>query len=254
MNFPLRFNSLSSLWRTAARHRATAGVFEREAMIHSGPVATHKSMFLTILDMESVQCSSCQQRFDDITLLSLHHEFESCSPASTAAWKNDFSCPLCDQIFDDPQVLQIHVDQAHDSPSASATTSDSLYAQDLARRERMKTEYEQQRAAESATSNEDLLEDEDTRIARMLQEEEDAQSFAEFQVENDTYEKAVLEKNSFEESIRWQYANFQRTCGVESRQTIPEEVHFPRAIRRIQEKLRSDDRATDRTTRIENIR
>lgn len=73
----------------------------------------------------------------------------------------------------------------------------------------MKTEYEQQRAAEGAMSNEDLLEDDDTRIARMLQEEEDAQSFAEFQVENGSYEKSVFEKNAFEESIRWQYANLQ---------------------------------------------
>ena len=147
---------------------------------------------LAILDMESVQCSSCQQRFDDITLLSLHHEYESCASASTASWRGEFSCPLCDQTFDQPEVLQIHFEQVHDSPTAQTTASDSLYAQDLARRERMKNDHEQQRLAESAVFNEDSLEDDDTRIARMLQDEEDAQSFAEFQVENDLCEEGLF--------------------------------------------------------------
>jgi hypothetical protein len=45
----------------------------------------------------------------------------------------------------------------------------------------MKHQYEQQNSA-SAVSYNDTLESEDAQIARLLQEEENAQSFTEFQV------------------------------------------------------------------------
>jgi len=97
-------------------------------------------------------------------------------------------CPICDHICDDALVLQIHVNEAHDQPSVHTitTTSDKFYAQELERRDRMKRRYEeeqQQKQTTSAISYEQLQEDEDARIARLLQEEEDAQSFEEFQVQ-----------------------------------------------------------------------
>jgi hypothetical protein len=137
--------------------------------------------------MESVECPSCHRTFGDTTLLSLHHEYEPCfqSNFSSSSTKKNLTCPICDEIFDDHQVLQIHVNEVHDhtpvhTPSTATTTSDNLYAQELARRERMKIQYEQQTA--SAISYERLEENDDAHIARMLQEEENAQSFEEFQV------------------------------------------------------------------------
>jgi uncharacterized C2H2 Zn-finger protein len=137
--------------------------------------------------MEAVACPSCDRIFDDATLLVLHHEFEPCSPSHISSQKTNFQCPICNQTFSDPQILQIHVNEDHDhSPvhrtTTTTTTSDSLYAQELARQDRMKFEYEQQPTA-SAVSYEQSEESEDAQIARMLQEEENAQSFEEFQVD-----------------------------------------------------------------------
>jgi len=136
--------------------------------------------------MESVKCSSCHRTFDDNTLLLLHLEYEPCFPLNSTSSQSYFSCPICDQIFVDSQVLQIHVNEDHDhSPvhTTATTSSDSLYAQELARREQMKIRYEQEKEQQiaSAISYEQLQEDEDAQIARMLQEEENAQSFEEFQ-------------------------------------------------------------------------
>lgn len=121
--------------------------------------------------MESIECTSCHRRFNDATLLSLHHQYEYCS-------NSNLICPICDKLYPDPLVLEIHINEEHDYPTVhntqpSATTvSDQLYAQELERRERMKINYEQRT---------DSFEDEDARIARLLQEEENAQSFEEFQ-------------------------------------------------------------------------
>ena len=135
--------------------------------------------------MESVECSSCHRRFDDGTLLSLHLEYEPCFQSNFSSLvQTTLICPICDKTFPDPLVLQIHVNEDHDHvpvhTPVKATTSDHLYAQELERRERMKNQYEQQTA--SAVSYEDFTEDEDARIARLLQEEENTQSFEEFQV------------------------------------------------------------------------
>ena len=131
--------------------------------------------------MESTQCSFCYQKFDDTTLLLLHQQYESCYKSNSRLSKDIPICPLCDQIFDDPLALQIHVNEDHDQNSTNeATTSDSLYAQDLIRRERMKLHYEQSQA--SAVSLKQLQEDEDALMAHMLYEEENARSFEEFQV------------------------------------------------------------------------
>ncbi|UJR28313.1 hypothetical protein I4U23_009557 [Adineta vaga] len=135
--------------------------------------------------MESVECSSCHRKFDDTTLLLLHQEYEPCFNSNTTSPSHvNLSCPICDKIFYDPLVLQIHVNEDHDH-SAVNTTSDSLYAQELARRERMRSQYNQQRQQTASTISYGNLEDEeesdDARIARLLQEEENAQSFEEFQ-------------------------------------------------------------------------
>jgi len=138
--------------------------------------------------MESVKCSLCDRTFGDTTLLSLHHEYEPCfnsnsSSSLSSSSKATFICPICDEIFYDPLVLQIHVNEDHDHTSVhtTASSSDKLYAQELERRERMKLQYEQQQQTASAISYEEL-QDEDAQIARLLQEEENAQSFEEFQV------------------------------------------------------------------------
>ena len=148
--------------------------------------------------MESVECSICQRTFDDITLLSLHNEYEPCQPrynSNSSASQTSLICPLCDKLFLDPLVLQIHVNEDHDQnsvhttatasarPSTTTTTtaSDQLYAQELERRERMQVKYQRQQSA-SAQSYEDGFEDPDAQIARLLQEEENEQSFREFQV------------------------------------------------------------------------
>lgn len=138
--------------------------------------------------MESVECPSCHRAFDDSTLLSLHHEYEPCFKSISSPSKTSLICPMCDNIFYDPLVLQIHVNEDHDQISAhtttttTATSSDSLYAQELERREQMKRKYDHQQHTACATSYEQFSEDEDARIARLLQEEENAQSFEEFQV------------------------------------------------------------------------
>ena len=118
--------------------------------------------------MESVECPSCHRTFGDNTLLSLHHEYEPCfqSNFSSSSLKKNLSCPICDEIFDDHHILQIHFNEVHDhtpvhTPSTATTASDNLYAQELARRERMKIQYEQQTA--SATSYEPLQENDDAR-------------------------------------------------------------------------------------------
>ncbi|CAF3397569.1 unnamed protein product [Rotaria socialis] len=141
--------------------------------------------------MECVKCSVCHRKFDDTTLLSLHHEYEICFDINSSSLPEaNFSCPLCNKRCYDPLVLQIHVNEVHDQvpvqisesqppPPTAAATSDSLYAQDLERRERMKRQYEQQATSEVCV--EQWQEDEDAHIARMLQEEENAQSFEEFQ-------------------------------------------------------------------------
>jgi uncharacterized C2H2 Zn-finger protein len=133
--------------------------------------------------MESIKCSLCDRTFGDSTLLSLHHEYEPCYNSNSSSSSNaNLSCPICNKIFHDSLVLQIHVNEDHDQTPVH-TTSDNLYAQELARRERMKIQYEQHRQdTASAISYEQLQEDEDAQIARMLQEEENTQSFEEFQV------------------------------------------------------------------------
>ncbi|CAF0752274.1 unnamed protein product [Adineta steineri] len=134
--------------------------------------------------MESIECSLCHRKFDDNTLLSLHHEYEPCFNSNDPSASNiTYSCPICDKIFHDTLVLQIHVNEDHDNTSVY-TTSDNLYAQELERRDRMKIKHQQETA--SAISYEQLEEqdnddNDDARIARMLQEEENAQSFEEFQ-------------------------------------------------------------------------
>lgn len=139
--------------------------------------------------MESVECALCHRQFADHTLLSLHHEYETCFDVnSSVPLETNYICPICNKTFYDPLVLQIHVDEDHDHSTVSkktatrlnTTVEDSLYAQDLDRREQMKRQYEQQKASE--IFHDDPQEDDDARIARMLQEEEDAQSFEEFQV------------------------------------------------------------------------
>ncbi|CAF1112538.1 unnamed protein product [Rotaria sordida] len=152
--------------------------------------------------MESVECSLCHRIFGDTTLLSLHHEFETCSKtSSSSSLEANYGCPLCNEIFYDPLVLQIHVNEDHDHLSVHRTTattttaSDSLHAQELERRERMKNQYQQQ--AISETSYEQLQEGEDARIARMLQEEENAQSFEDFQ------NRYGGSKRTFTERARW---------------------------------------------------
>ena len=117
--------------------------------------------------MESIECTSCHRRFDDAILLSLHHQYESCS-------NSNLICPLCDKIYLDPLDLLIHINEEHDFQPVhtNQTTSDQFYAQELERRERMQREYEQKT---------DSFEDEDAKMARLLQEEENAQSFQDFQ-------------------------------------------------------------------------
>ena len=105
--------------------------------------------------------------------------------STATSWQVTYSCPLCNDTFDDPHILEIHVNEIHDSSSEQSTvrTSDSFHDQDLERRKRMKLHYEQHREqTASALSHEELQEDEDARIARLLQDEEDAQSFEDFQV------------------------------------------------------------------------
>ncbi|CAF0817583.1 unnamed protein product [Rotaria sp. Silwood1] len=160
--------------------------------------------------MESIECSVCHQKFDDTTLLSLHHEYEKC-------YETNYSCPLCNKIYYDPLVLQIHVNEDHDHISVNRTTttttttaSDSLYAQELERRERMKNQYRQQ--ATSEISYEYLQDDEDTQIARMLQEEENAQSFEEFQ---NRYGGST---RTFAERARWNLDNIYKKKFVSQKQ------------------------------------
>ncbi len=132
--------------------------------------------------MESIECSLCHRTFGDVTLLSLHHEYEPCFKSNA---EPTFTCPFCDKIFYDPLVLQIHVNEDHDHTSVhtTASSSDRLYAQELERRERMKLQYEQQQQQQTASAiSYEELQDEDAQIARLLQEEENAQSFEEFQV------------------------------------------------------------------------
>ena len=137
--------------------------------------------FPLLIDMESTECSFCHQKFDDTTLLLLHQQYEQCYESNSSLSEHLSICPLCNQVFYDPLILQVHVNEDHNQNSASGmTTSDSLYAQDLVRRERMKIQYEQSRI--SVVSFKQLQEDEDARIARMLHEEENAQLFEEFQV------------------------------------------------------------------------
>jgi hypothetical protein len=129
--------------------------------------------------------------FGDETLLLLHHEYEPCfnsnasPPSSASASKVSLICPICDKLFFDPLVLEIHINEDHEHDSAHTTApttaSDQLYAQELDRRERMRHQYEQQNTA-SAITYDDTIESEDAQIARLLQEEENAQSFQEFQV------------------------------------------------------------------------
>lgn len=141
--------------------------------------------------MERVECTLCHRTFDDTTLLSLHQEYEGCFTTNPSVQSDKIvCCPICDKVFDDSIILQIHVNEEHDqnpvhtSSSASArsktTVSDSLYAQDLERRQRMKHKHEEESQAEA--SAEPSQEDQDAIIARMLQEEENAQSFEEFRV------------------------------------------------------------------------
>ena len=143
---------------------------------------------LIIVDMESVECSQCHRRFEDSTLLSLHHEFEPCfklnqfpSSSASPSANEPLICPICDKFFPDPLVLQFHIEEDHEQNSVDTTASDQLYAQELDRRERMKKQYEQQNTA-SAVSYDENMDSEDAQIARLLQEEENAQSFEEFQV------------------------------------------------------------------------
>ena len=141
--------------------------------------------------MESIECSVCHRTFGDETLLLLHHEYEPCfnssSSASSSSSKVSLICPICDKVYFDPLVLQIHINEDHEhddgsvQTTASTTTSDQLYAQELDRRERMRQQYQQQNTA-SAIVYDDSIESEDAQIARLLQEEENAQSFQEFQV------------------------------------------------------------------------
>lgn len=142
----------------------------------------------SFVDMERAKCSFCHRTFDDATLLSLHHEYESCfnsNVSASSASNEGLICPICDKLFPDPMVLQIHVNEDHDQnpvhTTTTTTTSDQLFAQELERRERMKVQYAQEHTA-SVVSYEDLPEDADAQIARLLQEEENAQSFQEFQV------------------------------------------------------------------------
>lgn len=142
--------------------------------------------------MERVECTLCHRTFDDTTLLSLHQEYEGCFTTNPSVQSDKIvCCPICDKVFDDSIILQIHVNEEHDqnpvhtsSAAASArsktTVSDSLYAQDLERRQRMKHKHEEESQAEA--SAEPSQEDQDAIIARMLQEEENAQSFEEFRV------------------------------------------------------------------------
>ncbi|CAF0924478.1 unnamed protein product [Adineta ricciae] len=107
------------------------------------------------------------------------NEYESCLTSNVEYI--DYTCPICNKIFYDPLVLEIHVNEEHDQSSVH-TTSDSLYAQELARREQMSSQYERYKQdVASAISYEDLPEDDDAQIARLLQDEENAQSFEEFQ-------------------------------------------------------------------------
>ena len=41
--------------------------------------------FIVIVDMESIECSLCHRKFDDATLLSLHHEFEPCFKSNSSS-------------------------------------------------------------------------------------------------------------------------------------------------------------------------
>ena len=115
--------------------------------------------------MEDVRCKFCEKFFDDPTTLSVHQQFDSCVER--------IRCPLCDEAFDNSHLVEIHFNEVHDRP----TNDVDPFAQQLAERQkRLKKNYENEK-------NDENIEDEDAMIARLLQEEEDVQSFQDFQVE-----------------------------------------------------------------------
>lgn len=135
--------------------------------------------------METVRCSGCQRVFDDETTLMVHQEYEYCMPSDSNRLVNEYLCPICEQVFHDTSVLQIHVNEEHlsnSAESAALVSSDSLYAQDLERRDKMKQQYERENQTTSIVTDDEVVEDEDMMIARLLQDEENARSFKEFQV------------------------------------------------------------------------
>ena len=121
--------------------------------------------------MEFVRCNGCNQTFDDATTLLVHQQFDSCH--------EQVRCPLCDQGFADSQLVEIHFNEVHDRSSSQRTTADPFAEQLADRQKRMRTRYERDRDDEVQSP---IVEDEDAMIARLLQEEEDAQSFQQFQV------------------------------------------------------------------------
>jgi hypothetical protein len=135
--------------------------------------------------MEPVQCATCHHLFDDVTTLSLHKEYEVCSTTSGSRQPFDFSCPLCDETFEDPAIVELHVNAVHDNDSGKEA-SNSLHTQDVERRRSMKIQYEHHKQATSTMSDEHILDDDDAILARLLQEEENFQSFEAFQVDAET--------------------------------------------------------------------
>ncbi|CAF0882446.1 unnamed protein product [Didymodactylos carnosus] len=136
-------------------------------------------------------CELCNRAFCEETLLLLHKEYE-CNP--------EYTCPICNQIFYDSSVLQIHVNEDHDNSQmgsyaqavksglstnvTSTTVSDSLYAQDIQRRQQMKEQYEMSKTTVSMSEEGEKDDDQfnnDHALALTIQQEEDDENFKAFQ-------------------------------------------------------------------------
>lgn len=164
--------------------------------------------------MESVQCGQCHRIFDDATTLLVHQQFDSC--------EEKIRCPICDQSFADAQLVEIHFTEVHDG--SSRTTSNSIDEQLVERQKRMRKEYEEEYNNRAMT-----MEDEDEMIARLLQEEEEAQSFEQFQVKVDvSFHRISLR---FLEPLWSEFENVPRSSEMEFRKIIEEQIHIESEVR-----------------------
>ena len=159
--------------------------------------------------MESVKCGGCDKKFDDETLLQIHHQYEGCTSSIPSQIVDDYACPLCDQIYQDPLILQIHVNEEHDECSAASNSNryTNFEVQKQVVHNKAKQRHDGNHVTNAIMIDDDNNEDEDALIARLLQEQEDAESFAEFQVNFNRIQS--MDKDKFDlvqilESVRRQ--------------------------------------------------